>query len=274
MAPSAHARRWITVAFVVPVLVVFFLKAPAVAVCVLAAIVASLALWEYFNVFCKVEAPHKDFGYWLSVALGAIILGAAVRGSFESMFVAIWMAFLSFSARALIGYNRGNPGFEKLAVEAVSILYVPSLLAALLLIRRGDHGVAWLFFVLFLAFISDTGAFYAGRFFGRRKLIPKISPGKTVEGSLGSIAADLVVVTAFKYLVLKDLSWAICVPLAVCAAVATQMGDLFESMMKRSFGAKDSGIFFPGHGGMLDRIDGMLFTGPVVYCFQLIHSYL
>ena len=274
MPPSAHARRWITVAIVVPVLVVFFLKAPAYAVCALASLVTALALWEYHNLFCNIAAPHKDFGYWLAVGLSALILGSALAGSFEGMFMALWMTFLAFSARALLGYNRGKPGFEKLTVEAVAILYIPSLMAALILIRTGNRGVTWLFFTLFLAFISDTGAFYAGRFFGRHKLIPKISPAKTVEGSLGSIAADIVVVAAFKFLVMPELSWPLGVALAVCAAVATQMGDLFESMMKRSCGVKDSGIFFPGHGGMLDRIDGMLFTGPVVYCFQLIHTYL
>jgi phosphatidate cytidylyltransferase len=274
MPASAHARRWITVVFVAPVLIAFFLKAPAYAVCVLASVVSALALWEYHNIFCNVEAPHKDFGYWMAVILSLIILAAALKNSFEGMFVAIWMTFLSFGARALIGFNRGKPGFEKLAVEALAILYIPSLMAALILIRCGEHGVTWLFFVLFLAFISDTGAFYGGRFFGKHKLIPKISPAKTVEGSLGSIAADLVVVTVFKFTVLTDISWPLGISVAVFAAVATQMGDLFESMLKRSFGAKDSGIFFPGHGGMLDRIDGMLFTGPVVYCFQLIHNYL
>lgn len=274
MPASAHAKRWITVAIVAPFLVAFFLYAPKEAVCVLAVLVASLALWEYHNLFCRVEAPHKDFGFWLGVGLSALILAAAVAGSFEGMFVALWMTFLAYSARALIGYNQGKPGFEKLTVEALAILYIPCLLSAILLIRSGNHGITWLFFTLFLAFISDTGAFYTGRFFGKTKLIPKVSPGKTVEGSIGSVLADLLVVTVFKLVVIPDLSWIFCIALAVCAAVATQMGDLFESMLKRSFGVKDSGIFFPGHGGMLDRIDGMLFTGPVVYCFQLIHSYL
>lgn len=274
MPPSAHARRWITVAIVVPVLVVFFLRAPAWPVCILAALVTALALWEYHNLFLNVAAPHKDFGYWMAVGLSALILASALGNSFQGMFVALWMTFLAYAARALISYNQGKPSFEKLTIEALAILYIPSLMSGLILIRTGEHGVAWLFFVMFLAFISDTGAFYAGRFFGKHKLIPNISPGKTVEGSIGSIVADLVVVTAFKFLVFPDLSWPLCVGLAVCAAVATQMGDLFESMLKRSFGVKDSGIFFPGHGGMLDRIDGMLFTGPVVYCFQLAHNFL
>jgi len=83
--------------------------------------------------------------------------------------------------------------------------------------------------------------------------------------------ADIIVVIAFKLIVpaMAELSWGFMLAMAVCAAVATQIGDLFESMLKRSYNVKDSGIFFPGHGGMLDRIDGLLFTGPVVLGFML-----
>lgn len=271
MSPSAHARRWITVAFVVPVLIVFFLYAPPVAVTVLAAVVMCMALWEYFHAFCGTQKPF-DYGYLLACALGLAVMFSALAQSFTLMFVVLWMALFVFAARAVILYNQGGRSFERLVLEAFSVLYIPCLLSAPVLIRGGDRGVAWLFFALFLAFISDTGAFYGGKFFGKHKLIPNVSPGKTVQGSLGSIVADLIVATAFKLLVFPELSWSFVLLLGVTAAVATQMGDLFESMLKRSFGIKDSGAFFPGHGGMLDRIDGFFFTGPVVYCFQLLAS--
>ncbi|MEW5734920.1 MAG: phosphatidate cytidylyltransferase [Thermodesulfobacteriota bacterium] len=269
MTASAHAKRWITVAFVVPVLIIFFLYAPSIAVTVLAAVVMCMALWEYFHAFCETKKPY-DYGYLLACALGATIMFSAWAQSFDLMFVTLWMTLFVFAARAVILYNQGGRSFERLVLEAFSILYIPCLLSAAVLIRVGDRGVAWLFFTLFLAFISDTGAFYGGKFFGKHKLIPKVSPGKTVEGSMGSIVADLIVASVFKLLVFPELSWHFILVLGVTAAVATQMGDLFESMLKRSFGIKDSGVFFPGHGGMLDRIDGFFFTGPVVYCFMLL----
>jgi phosphatidate cytidylyltransferase len=270
MSPSAHAKRWITVGFVVPVLVVFFLSAPAGAVAVLAAIVGALALWEYFSLFVGTKSP-ADLGYLLAVSIGSGIMWAGCAGAFSMMFVLLWVAVFAFSSRAIIRYNQGRPGFDVLVKEAMAILYIPCMLTSIILIRASENGVSWLFLVLFLAFISDTGAFYAGRFFGRHKLIPKISPAKTVEGALGSIVADIIVVIAFKLIVpaMAELSWGFMLAMAVCAAVATQIGDLFESMLKRSYNVKDSGIFFPGHGGMLDRIDGLLFTGPVVLGFML-----
>ncbi|MBI9074293.1 MAG: phosphatidate cytidylyltransferase [Desulfatibacillum sp.] len=268
MAYSSHAKRWMTVLVVVPILVVFFLKAPAWVFAIFGAFISAFALFEYFKNFCKTNPPW-DLGFLFAVGNSSLIFWAAAIGSFKLLFLVMWLSFFIYASRAMIRFNQGKAGFDLLAKEALSVLYIPCLLSSLVLARSSENGVTWLFFILFLAFISDTGAFYAGKTFGKHKLIPNLSPNKTVEGAVGSIVADIVVVTIFKFTLLPNLPWVIVPILAASAAIATQLGDLFESMLKRSLDVKDSGTIFPGHGGMLDRIDGLLFTGPVAYLFLI-----
>ena len=116
-------------------------------------------------------------------------------------------------------------------------------------------------------FASDTGAFYFGRLFGRHKLHPTVSPGKTIEGAAGGLLASLLVAllwAQFSSLYPMGLRMLI---LTILLSAVSQIGDLTESMMKRSHSVKDSGAILPGHGGILDRIDGLLFSIPVQYLF-------
>jgi phosphatidate cytidylyltransferase len=115
--------------------------------------------------------------------------------------------------------------------------------------------------------MSDTGAFYFGRVFGRHKLYPSISPGKTWEGALGGLLCSLVPVLLFSHSRFSSICeidlFYLC--FAACLSIFGQIGDLAESMVKRAYGVKDSGGILPGHGGILDRIDGVLFSIPVLY---------
>jgi len=121
---------------------------------------------------------------------------------------------------------------------------------------------------LIVVFANDTGAFYTGTFLGKRALSPNISPNKTVEGSLGGMTAAMVIGFVFCLIFFKDLSLAfLTIPASLMLAIAGQIGDLFESAMKRASGIKDSGKILPGHGGILDRIDGLLLSIPVLYVY-------
>jgi phosphatidate cytidylyltransferase len=137
-----------------------------------------------------------------------------------------------------------------------------------LLLRSGNDGTTWIFFLLFIVFSGDVGAFYAGRFFGRHKLSPAISPGKTIEGSVGSLLTSMVVGFGFYSIFLPHLNPLAVLALLACVNPAAQAGDLFESQLKRSAGIKDSGSILPGHGGMLDRIDALLFAAPIAWVFK------
>jgi phosphatidate cytidylyltransferase len=133
--------------------------------------------------------------------------------------------------------------------------------------RYYPKGSIWIFFLLAVIFASDTGAFYAGKFFGKHKLYEAISPGKTWEGAIGGLLSSLIIAFFFlKIIPLHRLDINILI-LAASLSVAGQIGDLSESMLKRNYGVKDSGHILPGHGGILDRIDGLLFCIPVLYVY-------
>ena len=148
--------------------------------------------------------------------------------------------------------------------SALMLFWIVPGLASAIHIRQADHGLGWLIYTLLVVFASDTGGYFMGRAFGRRKLAPRISSGKTWEGVGGSIMLTPVVGTIaaivfdlqMSLIANLILSWMIC-GLSI-------IGDLFESMVKRSYQAKDSGGLLPGHGGILDRLDSIVFATPLV----------
>ena len=160
---------------------------------------------------------------------------------------------------------------QRLAMSVFGIFYVGGLLTALPLLRRDlDHGAWWVIAVFVVTFANDTGAYFAGRALGRHKLAPTISPGKTVEGAVGGLLAGIGVLLAYRALFFGQLRIVDAVVIGAVAGVLGPAGDLMESTFKRAAGAKDSGRLIPGHGGMLDRIDALLFIGAYVF----IHTHL
>ena len=127
--------------------------------------------------------------------------------------------------------------------------------------------MTWIFLLLAIIFAGDVSAFYVGSYLGRHKLSPAISPGKTIEGAVGGLLANLLAGAVGKFFFYPDLDWSLSLMFFALAGMAGQTGDLFESEMKRSSQIKDSGGVLPGHGGFLDRIDALLFASPVAYLF-------
>ncbi len=124
----------------------------------------------------------------------------------------------------------------------------------------------WIFFILAVIFAGDTGSFYVGRHLGKHKLTP-ISPGKTWEGTVGGLLANVLSAGIFGLLFFPSLSLISIVVLAIVIGISGQVGDLAESLLKRISNIKDSGTVLPGHGGILDRIDSLLFAIPVLYLY-------
>ena len=153
------------------------------------------------------------------------------------------------------------------ALVCFGFLYVPLLLGHLILLRLATHGVQWIFLLLVIVMTGDSAAYYVGSSFGKRKLYPAVSPKKSVEGALGGVAGSLVGALAFRYLWFPGLAMVDCLVVTLLAAPLGQLGDLFESLLKRSCGVKDSGVIIPGHGGILDRLDSILFAVPVIYYY-------
>lgn len=142
-----------------------------------------------------------------------------------------------------------------------------SLLASLVLLRREEHGLAWVFLVLEIAWIGDTGAYFAGRFLGRTPLYERISPKKTWEGVAGGVVAATIGVFVVREIGGLPLSNVDCLVIGPILTLVGVLGDLGESMLKRSFSVKDSGWIMPGHGGLLDRVDSVMFVGPWLYAW-------
>ncbi len=160
------------------------------------------------------------------------------------------------------------------AFTIAGYLYVPFLLGYVITLRYTPDGHLGLWFLalpLLSAVATDVGAFTLGKLFGRTPLAPRVSPRKTVEGAVGGLLLALVIVALTALLARRlaglELGFVTVLALTLVTSLAAQLGDLFESLLKRWAGVKDAGVFLPGHGGVLDRIDSLLFTFPVSYLF-------
>jgi len=156
----------------------------------------------------------------------------------------------------------------------LGMCYVGFLLAFVALVRRHDQGVGWIFVLLATTWLGDTGAYFAGRSFGRHKLAPSLSPKKTWEGAIGGLVAAMGGAVLFGWISGLDAHWLFLALLGGLLDAAGVLGDLGESLLKRAFGVKDSGGILPGHGGILDRVDSLLFSAPLLYAVLALFDHL
>lgn len=155
------------------------------------------------------------------------------------------------------------------AVLVLGVFYVSWLLGHLILLRNLAGGEYLIFFVFLVTWSCDTGAYYAGRLLGQRPLAPQVSPNKTVEGAMGGMVGCLSSAVLARWWFLPDLSLQDAVGLGLLLGILSQLGDLTESMFKRSAGVKDSGRLLPAHGGILDKVDSLTFTAPAFYYYMV-----
>ncbi|MEH6789431.1 phosphatidate cytidylyltransferase [Parasphingorhabdus sp.] len=178
-----------------------------------------------------------------------------------------WAAGPSFLALGMImGAAMFVAVFDQSLKLAAGVFYAGLPALAIVFIREIDNGILILFWTLVLVWATDIGAYFAGRAIGGPKLAPQVSPNKTWAGLIGGVA--LTAAVSFVLHVYWDLPFHL-VLLSIPLAVLAQMGDLFESWLKRKAGAKDSGTIFPGHGGVMDRLDGLIPVAPVVALITL-----
>jgi phosphatidate cytidylyltransferase len=262
-------RLW-TAIVLVPILVVALFVDPSPwSILALATIAGALAHDEFLRMALPATADDRELGLRAFMGLvGAAVLALPmVLGAGRVLPPLLIFAAIAVAAVLLTRKDHLERAGRHGAACLASLVYVP-LLASVWPQTKAHFGPGWLFVTLALAFMSDTGAYAFGRLWGKHKLYPAVSPGKTWEGALGGIVgANLATIGFGSLFLLPELSIPQAVALAVLGSLAGQIGDLFESMLKRSYGVKDSGSLLPGHGGMLDRVDALLFVGPVVYYF-------
>src|SRR5690606_12442948 len=172
----------------------------------------------------------------------------------------VYMTVLLLLIYTVVVKNRFT--FEHAAFTVLAMLYLG--IGVYYLIVTRDSGIEYIIYALIVVWLTDTGAYFTGRSFGKRKLWPEISPNKTVEGFVGGIVVAVIAACLFQLFMPVTGSYLILIAVTVVASVTGQIGDLVESALKRHYGVKDSGNILPGHGGILDRFDSLLFVLPVL----------
>jgi phosphatidate cytidylyltransferase len=230
---------------------------------VLVAILAALALAE-LHAMARRPAPPLWLGH---AAVAALPLAACAGGRDALPGTLVAGLAIAFVARAL--GRRREDALEATAVTALGLLWIGLALAHGVLLRAQPHGAALVIDVMAATFVGDTAAHLLGHRFGRRKLAPRISPAKTVEGLVAGVVVGAGTVVAVAVLWQPWLAPERALALGAVVVAAAPAGDLFESLLKRSAGVKDSGALFGAHGGVLDRIDALLFAAPAAYYVAL-----
>ncbi len=261
----AHLKRWITAIVAIPILIYVIGFGPRWLFQALVCLAAMIGLWEYCGIaLSRLPIPMKFTTLFLALALFIIM---AVGPFFMTLStIALWVVALS--ALRLFAYpDQRAHAVEDVAKTVLGLLYICLPLALLVFVDKHPQGSLWVFFLLTIVFLNDTGAYYAGRLFGKHKLHPSVSPKKTWEGAIGGIGMSVAGSYGFVLLfpLFKTDLQQILITLTI--AVFGQIGDLTESMLKRNYGCKDAGKILPGHGGVLDRIDGLLFSVPVLFTY-------
>jgi len=235
---------------------------PPMATLVLALVAAAIAFVEYAAIAAALETrvPRILSGTAVLAACAALGSGAI------PLDVVLLTSLITIGALA-VGAGRPGPGVLRGTAAAVlPILYIGLPLGALAAVRALGGREALLLLMLTIV-VSDSAQYYTGRAFGRRPLAPAISPKKTLEGAIGGMVIGTLAFVAGARIIFDGASLLLIVLVGASIAALGIVGDLFESLLKRSAGVKDSGAIIPGHGGVLDRIDSWLFASPVYYVF-------
>jgi len=199
------------------------------------------------------------------VILGLFPAAAAYTGSLKAVNGILLPAFLLLFLHIFSSYGRRENSIKMLYRGIFAIIYIGMLSAHVILLRLLDGGPFWLLYLTAVIIASDSGAYYGGTFFGRHKLCPSISPGKTIEGLIAGVGAALVAAGLMHHFFRNTSALYPMLILAGLLALVGVVGDLVESIIKREAGVKDSGMLLPGHGGMFDRLDSLLLCVPVLY---------
>ncbi|CAN5922011.1 phosphatidate cytidylyltransferase [soil metagenome] len=279
MALGNLAQRFLVAVVAVPILLLllhYHRPEPTWAVIFIASL---LAMNEFFAMTLPAEdrRPALVMGglacaafYWLDpLALAAYSHEAAMFAGINSGTVALIAAVIIPGLFYLFRFRDIPSVANRYAATVAGIVYAGFLTTYLAKLKLIDpnHAGDTVVVVLLVAWIADTGGYFAGRFLGKAKLYEAVSPKKTWAGAYGGLAGSLLGVAVLKLGFADWLSWMDVLLIAIPGGILGQMGDLAESLIKRSTGVKDSGALLPGHGGILDRIDAVLFIAPYVYTY-------
>ncbi len=215
---------------------------------------------------------------WRSISLG-LVGGFFLAWSFyrpdlfwggpsgAAIFIFLLMALLM---AVLFTFREIKTALVDVAVLFLGVVYLSGCLSHLISIRRMERGGGLIFLLLMIVWMGDAAAYYVGRSIGRHKLYPEVSPNKTVEGAIGGLCGSFLAMALAQWTFLPIFSWGDLLLIPLFVGGMGQLGDLVESMMKRSAGVKDSSALIPAHGGLFDKLDSVAFAAPVFYYYLLL----
>lgn len=269
MAMSNLTVRFATAGVAVPLMLLLLFAGPAWGWLLFVMIAAAAGSIELFGM------THR--GDRVAAAAGVLCTWAMMLSIYffdrEPRAIATVALLIAFGSIALTLVRLGD--IQSAALRLTTATFGPLWLGggvgalAALRLRGEPYGAGYVILALALAWLSDTGGYFAGRFLGKRKLYPKVSPKKTIAGAVGGVLGGTLGALAFRYFLVPTLPLVDGIVLFLVASFLGQLGDLGESVLKRSVGVKDSGGIVPGHGGMLDRIDAAVITSPLVLLYLL-----
>jgi phosphatidate cytidylyltransferase len=258
-----HLHRWLTAAVALPLLALVIALGPGWLLLILVVLVTAGGMIELLSLLLP-EA--KSWVRIINLATSLLLpLATYWKGVLGLSAATVAMIFVALIIHLLL-YGKQKAILRSLEAMVFAHLYIPFLLSHVLLIFQVPSGRRWIFFLFFVIFAGDTGAYYAGHRWGRHKLWPAVSPGKTVEGAVGGLLSSLLTALLVGKLLLSlDESGSFLLSLGLVIALVGQLGDLMESMIKRVSQVKDASSILPGHGGLLDRLDSLIFAFPLTY---------
>lgn len=266
MAKSNLAVRLLTSAVAVPLLLGLLFIGPAIGWAALIFAAVAVAAIELYSMTIRGDRVARTFGVIATLSV-AFAIYVATRDARILLTVAILLPPVAYLVPLFRVGDVPSSGLSMMSLAA-GPWYIGGLLTTTSLLRR-DFGPGWVLLVLSIAWFADTGGYFVGRRFGRAKLYPVVSPNKTWAGLYGALAGSTLAGLLAPLVYLPRLPLIHGALLGLCGGAVGQLGDLVESLLKRSVGAKDSGSIIPGHGGILDRIDAVLFVAPFVYLYAI-----
>jgi len=251
-----HIKRLAAAVVLLPIFYFYVMELPQVYFFMLLLAASIIAQWEFYSMY-RISGVMKVSGIFLGIAL---LAAAHLSGDMTNM---LMLSIMAISSLRLLSKRDPSSSLRDISPVVLSLLYIPCLLGVQLSIRGA--GPVWIIFLYGCVWASDSLAYYAGKGLGRRRLYREVSPNKTIVGAFGSLVGGALSGLLLDLILIHTMNLWKSAIIGLGIGATTILGDLVESMFKRDAGVKDSGVLIPGHGGILDKIDGVLFAGPVLY---------
>ncbi|MHB8139465.1 MAG: phosphatidate cytidylyltransferase [Smithellaceae bacterium] len=263
---NSNLQRWMTgIVLAVVLLLIIFLGSLELFTAAITLIIF-VGIWEYNGiVFGPGFLKEKAESLILAVLIPVVVLFGNAQLLVALLAFAVMVVFIVF----LWKVNETNFDVSSVAKVIFGMLYIPLLASHFIMLRKLDSGTSWILFVLVIGIVGDTVALYVGKSLGKRKLIELVSPGKTLEGTIGLILGGTIAASLFGYFLFPDIAVVHFLILGLVGSIIGQLGDLCESVIKRNYGKKDASSLLPGHGGLMDRMDSLIFLAPFVYYYRI-----